>query len=393
MRETINLKGSEIEHRFESREQREPRRPRGKRWLITAVIIILVIAGIWWYVNGTSQWKAVFLSNNQVYFGHFVEIPFAGTITLKNVYYLQFAQGQQLDTQDQSQLKLVRLGNEIHGPTDEMVIPMSQILFWETLRSDSAPRVMNAYIYPSQQEKVISGAGACGMHLLFLALLVFGVNWQKKVEPQANIVDLWSTLQSQTKPAEPPPPPPPQPEVKPEVKPVEAPPVKAAVKPEIAKPDIALREKAEKERRILEEKQKEAKKREEEGKVAAAKQQQAEAQRLAREQEDAQRRVAEQAAAAQAKLINEYKERIRTKIKRFIVLPPNLQGNPESEFDVVLLPGGEVLGAKLKRGSGVIAYDNAVERAILKAQPLPLSPDPALFKDFRELNLKFRPQE
>jgi colicin import membrane protein len=80
-------------------------------------------------------------------------------------------------------------------------------------------------------------------------------------------------------------------------------------------------------------------------------------------------------------------------VKRFIVLPPNLQGNPEVEFDVVLLPGGEVLGVKLRKSSAVAAYDNAVERAIIKAQPLPLPPDPTLFSDFRELKLKFRPKE
>jgi colicin import membrane protein len=34
-----------------------------------------------------------------------------------------------------------------------------------------------------------------------------------------------------------------------------------------------------------------------------------------------------------------------------------------------------------------------VERAILKAQPLPLPPDPAMFKEFRELNLIFRPEQ
>jgi colicin import membrane protein len=62
-------------------------------------------------------------------------------------------------------------------------------------------------------------------------------------------------------------------------------------------------------------------------------------------------------------------------------------------MDVVLLPGGEVLGAKTRKASGQSAWDNAVERAILKAQPLPLPPDPAAFKDFRELNLKFRPKE
>ena len=75
-----------------------------------------------------------------------------------------------------------------------------------------------------------------------------------------------------------------------------------------------------------------------------------------------------------------------------MVMPPNIQGNPEAEFDVVLLPGGEVLSATLKRASGNAAYDSAVERAIQKAAPLPLPPDPAMFRDFRELNLKFRPQ-
>ena len=252
-----------------------------------------------------------------------------------------------------------------------------------------------AYADPvNSQEKVISGAGAFAMHFLFLALLVFGINWQKKVEPQVNVVDLWTSTVPVAPKAEPPapaPPPPPQPQVQPKVEP--APPVKAATaKPEVVKPDIAFKDKAEKERRVVEDKQKEAKKREEAEKATLAKQQ-AEAQRLAKEQEDAQRKLAEQAAAAQAKLRNEYIERIRTKIKRFIVLPPNMQGNPEAEFAVVLLPSGEVLGVKTQRGSGVAAYDNAVERAILKAQPLPLPPDPALFKDFRELNLKFRPQE
>ncbi|MEK7835536.1 MAG: hypothetical protein AAB298_05235, partial [Pseudomonadota bacterium] len=59
---------------------------------------------------------------------------------------------------------------------------------------------MHTYAYPSRQEKVISGAFAFGMHLLFLALLVFGVTWQKRIEPQANIVDLWANLPSPAPP-------------------------------------------------------------------------------------------------------------------------------------------------------------------------------------------------
>ena len=128
MRETINL--NEMPHP-------KPRR-RGRTIIIVAIILLVLFIG-WWFIAGATQWKAVFLTNNQVYFGHFWDVPFAGTITLRSVYYLELSQpGEQLDTQDASQLKLVKLGNEIHGPTDEMVIPMGQVLFWETLRSDSA---------------------------------------------------------------------------------------------------------------------------------------------------------------------------------------------------------------------------------------------------------------
>ncbi len=253
-----------------------------------------------------------------------------------------------------------------------------------------------AHAYTTQQEKLFSGAFASAMHIMFIALLVFGVSWQKKVEPQVNIVDLWSPPPEARRQLVEPPPEPPRPEVKPAVPPkVEPTPPKAVAKPEVAKPDIALKdkekekEKAKKERRIVEDKQKEAKKREDAAQAA----QQAEAQRLANEQAEAQRAAAAQAASARAKMRSEYIERIRNKIKGFIVRPPNLKGNEEAEFDVVVLPDGNVLRAPLKRGSGNAAYDGAVERAINRAQPLPMPPDPALLKDFRELNLKFSAQE
>ena len=255
-----------------------------------------------------------------------------------------------------------------------------------------------SYAYATQNEKTISGALALVMHLLFLLLLVFGVSWQHKQTDSAVIVDLWNNLPPLPQPkAEPPPPeakaPPEPPKPVPKVEP------KPEPKP-VIKPDIALKEKLEKDRKQKEQEKLEAKKLEQEkARLAALKEKQAkeaEAKRLAKEQDDALRKVnAQQAAqtAARGKQIDEYRRRISEKVKRFIVEPPNLQGNPEVEFDVVLLPGGEVLGVKLRKSSAVTAYDNAVERAILKAQPLPLPPDPALFNDFRELKLKFRPKE
>jgi colicin import membrane protein len=52
-----------------------------------------------------------------------------------------------------------------------------------------------------------------------------------------------------------------------------------------------------------------------------------------------------------------------------------------------------VLSAKLTKPSGNEAYDSAVERAIFKAQPLPLPQDVALFNKFRELHLTFKPEK
>jgi colicin import membrane protein len=122
--------------------------------------------------------------------------------------------------------------------------------------------------------------------------------------------------------------------------------------------------------------------------------QQQEAQRKQREADEAKRRAEAAARAAQQKLIDDWKARIQAKIKGRVVVPANIQGNPEARFDVVLLPGGEVLSASLKKSSGVAAYDAAVERAIMAAQPLPVPTETDLFQEnFRELALVFRPKD
>lgn len=238
----------------------------------------------------------------------------------------------------------------------------------------------------TKNEKAISGALALATHLLFLALLVFSVSWQQKKPDSAVIVDLWNNL-----------PPLPQPKVEepaPEAKPVPEPP-KPVIKPDIALKEKAKLEKARREREI------EAKKREDEKKKQAAlkaQQDKLDKAKLEKEREEQLRKVLEKeaaqtAAAAHARLLDEYKRRVSERIKRFIVLPPNIPGNPEAQFEVVQIPGGEILSVTLKRSSGVAAYDGAVERAILKAQPLPAPPDAARFNEVRELELKFRPKE
>ncbi|MGD8478388.1 MAG: energy transducer TonB [Burkholderiales bacterium] len=98
-------------------------------------------------------------------------------------------------------------------------------------------------------------------------------------------------------------------------------------------------------------------------------------------------------AAAHA-LTEDYRARISARIRQRVILPPDMQGNPEAVYTVSLLPGGTVTQVQLLRSSGVPAYDAAVERAILAAQPLPVPEDPALFQaNFKNLLLNFRPKE
>ena len=139
-------------------------------------------------------------------------------------------------------------------------------------------------------------------------------------------------------------------------------------------------------------------KREEEHKQRAAaverERQQQEGVRKQREAEETKRRAETAARTAQQKVINDYMARIQAKVKGRVVVPPNMEGNPEARFDVVLLPGGEVLSTTLRKSSGNSAYDAAVERAIMAAQPLPVPTETDLFQEsFRELALVFRPKD
>ena len=272
---------------------------------------------------------------------------------------------------------------------------------------------MTYYEDVTPREKKFARNLAIGMHVAVILLLIFGVSWHRRQSEQPAVADLWGTMS----------PPPRQQEVpkqdtpplkmtpKIEKEPTPPPPPKE-VKRE-PKPDISLKEKLEKERKLKEEerrreeekKQKLAeerrrddekklkladarKKDEERRKLEQQAQQELDAKRAA-EKEAAARQAA--ASAAQSRAMDAWTRLIQDKVRRNIVEPPNLQGNPQVEFDVVQIPGGEVLSVRMTRSSGVPAYDAAVERAILKASPLPPPPDSSMF--VRELHLKIRPKE
>ena len=52
-------------------------------------------------------------------------------------------------------------------------------------------------------------------------------------------------------------------------------------------------------------------------------------------------------------------------------MPEGLSGNPEAQYKVDLLPDGSIAGISKLKSSGVPGFDEAVQRAIEKAQPYP----------------------
>ena len=243
-----------------------------------------------------------------------------------------------------------------------------------------------------QPAMVRSFALAFAIHAALLAVMFLGVRWQ--IHPPETIsVDLVDAppprVPEPPKPVEvkPPPPPPPAPKPEPE--------------PELKKPPEIVEKPAPKPKPKPEPKKVEKKVEKAEVKPKADRQ----AERLMREQLAQEQKLLEQErreqelknllsrqqAAARNKAQAEYIARIVSKVRSNWLLPPDIKGNPEAVFNVVQLPTGEVLSARIVKSSGHPAYDMAVERAILKSSPLPLPPSRELFE--RELRLTFRPFE
>ncbi len=239
--------------------------------------------------------------------------------------------------------------------------------------------------------KVPSIVLAVVVHVLLAAFLFFGVRWQSR-EPDAVMVELWSSPPVPVVEKVAPPEPPPVPEVRPEVRPEVKPEVKPEPKIEAPKPDIALEKKKEPKKELP---KKELPKPEPRLDLDRSKDIRAQ---LERETADLSKQLEKdrildqmkrEGAALAAKADAAYIGKLKGKIKSNVVLPSGIPGNPEAIFDVVQLPTGEVLSVKLRKSSGHKAYDDAVERAILKSSPLPRPDRPEQFQ--RSLAVTFRP--
>jgi hypothetical protein len=128
----------------------------GSKIVVTLVIVAglsilgTLIAGIFLEASSNEhenmvkhdQYQAVFLTNDQVYFGNITKTG-NGMMVLENVYYLQVDQqiqpnqrNAQNNQQQQPDVSLAQLGDELHAPEDKMFISSDKVVLWENLKPD-----------------------------------------------------------------------------------------------------------------------------------------------------------------------------------------------------------------------------------------------------------------
>lgn len=169
-----------------------------------------------------------------------------------------------------------------------------------------------------------------------------------------------------------------------------------------AKKQAAAKRKQEEESRLKAEADRKRKAEDEKRRVAdakrkedAAKRRQQEAERHLKEQIAAEEtaRVDAARAARAASEMDRYRAIIRQKVERSWSRPGGASAGMQCVVRVRVVPGGEVLSAKVVKSSGNALFDRSVENAVFKASPLPLPSDAEIFEYFREIEFVFSPQE
>jgi hypothetical protein len=110
---------------------------------VTLLAIALISFLMFYKHNEESKYvakdkmQAVFLNGGQVYFGKIRALN-NKYVGLTDIYYLRVNQQVQPKQGEQAQqdISLVKLGCELHGPQDQMLINRDQVVFWENLKDD-----------------------------------------------------------------------------------------------------------------------------------------------------------------------------------------------------------------------------------------------------------------
>ena len=174
---------------------------------------------------------------------------------------------------------------------------------------------------------------------------------------------------------------------------------------------VEQQKKAEEQKKLEAKKQADADKKkkaeaEKKAKADAEKKKKAEAEKKAKAEAEKKRKAAELAAAlaaeeaeaaaaaqgvADGNEIQRYLGRIQAAVSGRFVYPAGLPPGLKCTLFVRLIPGGEVVEARVVQSSGNAVFDRQAENAVRGAAPLPVPPEARLFNQIRELSFEFEP--
>lgn len=126
--------------------------------IVVAIVAVLLAAYFFFFKDMLNKtYKAVFLDNNEVYFGKMSRKD-GNYVNLKDVYYLQITQTTKQDANGQAYQEpgynIIKMGTEIHGPKNEMEIPKEHILFMQDLdKTSNVLKVIQQYGAQSQLQQ------------------------------------------------------------------------------------------------------------------------------------------------------------------------------------------------------------------------------------------------
>jgi hypothetical protein len=154
------------------RIRRQPATPQKKRWpwVVAAIIIVLLLAaGVAFFKHTNSiaseidsnRFQFIKLQNTidgPEYFGK-LSVVNDDYYRLTDVFYLKRKttdtntnDEESVEDVDASDFELIKLGNELHGPDDEMIIPRQNVLYFENLKSDgTVSKTINTYLEQNKQ--------------------------------------------------------------------------------------------------------------------------------------------------------------------------------------------------------------------------------------------------
>ena len=140
--------------------KKQPKQKKSFKWVIISVVVLALAAGGWvaWQKLApadsgieSSKYQAVFFTDGQIYYGKLTVLN-DRQYKLTNVFYILSqnenktanADGETAETQNNAQL--IKMGNELHGPEDAMMINRDHVLFYENLKPDGkVTQTINQY--------------------------------------------------------------------------------------------------------------------------------------------------------------------------------------------------------------------------------------------------------